>query len=332
MSANITKTSLALGLANDSLAIIDVYKQKNSPPINNIPSTNAKAKKAAETYRNQPSLAKVSAAKAQGGIIGALPSALELVDRLSKLSNDARGPIQKLPPATLTEMLTTLGQNPNSELATLFVDGQKYTNKKYKDVDSLANLISSITGNAQVIKVLDLEGENALFGTIIKSAIALGVPKAIDQILDKISDEKLRKKLMVDNLEISARMSDLVTVNKVLDEIGVEKALTKVPKLINVLLTFYRIPETKKPESIASLKTKLLTLLNRINPTWSDTTRNGVTIKNLEPFTYSSKDARTLFTTDDNYRTLAMIAPTYKSENVMRLLRRSYPKAGFSSL
>jgi len=333
MAANIANTSIALGQMSEDLATIDVYKQKNTKaPINKIAPTNSLAQKAGEAFRNNPEIAKISAAKAQGGIAAAIPSTLEMIDRLSKLSKDARGPIMDLPPATLSDLLTSMGQDPNSAYATVFIDGQKFANKKYKDVDSLTNLITSITGNTGLMKVLDLQSEGALFGSIVKQAIAMGLPKAIDHILDKISDEKLKKKLMVENLEIAARMSDLDTVNKVLDIIGVQKALTRVPKLINIILTFYNIPNNEKPPTITQLKTKLFNLLSRINPTWYETKRNGETIKNLEPFTYSSRDAKTLFATDDNFRVQSMIASSYKSDNIMRLLRRSYPRGGFSSL
>src|SRR5690606_31120606 len=130
----------------------------------------------------------------------------------------------------LNELLTLLGKNPNSELTSVLIEGERFNNKKYKDASSFTKLVNAIVGNESLMKVLDLESEGALVGLLIKQAIALGIPKAIDALLDKISDEKLKKQLMVDSLETAARSSDLVTVNKVLDIIGVPKALARVPK------------------------------------------------------------------------------------------------------
>lgn len=196
-----------------------------------------------------------------------------------------------------------------------------------KDV---VKLLNSVVTDGEIATFFDSASKFAILGDVLTQASRLGIPDVIDSVLDNLADDKQKQKLLVDNLYMFVQQGDLDNIQKVLDECGRSKLLARMPNIVNQILKMYRFGNKVTVADYPSLTTKLVNLLNGLNPNWTQYNRAGDVIGNLEPFTEASPDSLTLLKNTNTYRLAAMIGPTYRSINVMDELKRQYPLAALS--
>jgi hypothetical protein len=197
-----------------------------------------------------------------------------------------------------------------------------------------------------------------VFGKIMAKASEYGIPEAIDMLLAKMADDKERKRLLIENLKNFVYQSDLVSINKVIDYVGAQGALARVPDFVSLLMTFYHYPMGVSKPTVA-LRDQLAATLARVDPNWYLYNRKVVNdplwsvqkrrcnspgavsdnmVSNLEPFTYASPDALALFllptpatapfavVTNIWYES-ALIAGSHLSRSLLELAREDFPFA-----
>lgn len=196
------------------------------------------------------------------------------------------------------------------------------------DARGISNFLVNLTGNNQLASTLDIAGEMAVFNQVLRKAIDLGVVEVIDTLWEEAKDRKRAKQMLIGSLRLLAFTSNLAGINKVLDYIGRQEALAREPNLIQYIMTFYKIPDGKGRANYESLWQDLKGTLDRVDPKWDKYQREGNAVGNLDPFTYASQDALILFQRKDQYRTTCLIAPVYRSRQLVQLARQNYPQIG----
>lgn len=190
------------------------------------------------------------------------------------------------------------------------------------DLDSakgVTEFLKTMSGDEAFIEYFDLQAEFAVIDSILDKSIELGIPQAIDILADKIEDDKARRELLIRSLRSSAQSSNLDNVEKVLDLIGVDKALTNVPDLIEVMLTNYYVdPNDKESERLGQL---LLSLLTRIDPIWPrlpitnyQSLGNTEELVDLRHFNIASPMAKEIFKRNGYYKYVVVSKTLIASE------------------
>lgn len=204
-------------------------------------------------------------------------------------------------------------------------------------VASLSQAIQSITRTVGNTGLIDTKGKYAAALGLLDMAISLGVPQLIDDIIQYVKVNKESKRLLIESVRGVIVRSDLNTLNKILDLVGSEGVLQRVPDAVSLLLTFYRFQWGTKPEHYPARRAELLTVLARIRTDWSSANRGITAVSDLGATNYMSGAAKTLLTliqpgtTDANYFDQpylleATMAGAYPSQDLQRLSNKLYPE------
>lgn len=200
-----------------------------------------------------------------------------------------------------------------------------------KDAD-----LSSATGITKAIKKLtkdsaigDFIDNNAELGiamSYLDEAVKLGIPSMIDALIKKYRDDKRFIERLINSTRSVIMRSDIDSLNIILDEVGSEGVLSRVPDACTLLLSAYRYPRKTEPKEYPDKRTQLLTVLNRIDPLWDTLPRAGVTTSALQPFFRISKQASELLLMEPGYDVPIMIAKSYPPVDLGSLARRCFPR------
>lgn len=123
--------------------------------------------------------------------------------------------------------------------------------------------------------------------------------------------------------------SDLEMLNFFIDNLGAEAIMAQYPDTIRNLLQNYRMP-LNGVENLNTEYTRLIDTINRLDPKWATSLRGEEEISNLFNFSKASKDSVYLLTsyTDSVYIPEGLISKSYLKNDIPKLLRAQYPKAG----
>lgn len=199
---------------------------------------------------------------------------------------------------------------------------------KANDAKGFTELLKTATGSSALIEFLDLEAEAAILDHLIDQAIQLGIPQAIDIVLEKIEDDKIRRKIILNNIRSSAIWSDLDYIDKAVELVGSSGVLARVPDLISLITRYYSIPRRSKSSDYGDLLGKLKSTLNGVDPSWMFTTKLDVVVGNLEAFTEASNDCEKLFLLDENLVTSTLIGKAYKVQSISSVAKFNYAHIG----
>ncbi len=272
-------TSIVTDANKDALAVVDVYSQKsNSTPLNRIKQLTPNIENTFSAIKNNSILAEIKKIKDAPSLVDRITTVDALYSRLSELQAGLRGSLTKLDNSSIQELIAVLGGDPNSKLAKVVMDGKSFYNLKTKDTNAFVKLVAGVLGDTNILKFFDLEAEGALLGQLVGMAMELGLGDVVDKLIDKVSDEKIKKKLLEDNLLTAVLSSDIKTVIKIVNELGVAKCLLKQPTIVYDLISYYRIDRRVEGNAsgelipnninITDLRNEIETLLARFNPEW----------------------------------------------------------------
>ena len=195
-----------------------------------------------------------------------------------------------------------------------------------KSATDVAVMLNTISGNSALASVLDMESQFSIMGTMLQRASELGIFDAIDMILAKMEDDEERKRLLIENLRSFIYNADLSSVNKVIDYIGANGVLGRVPEFTMLMMMFYKYPYGVDRPNI-DLKNALEATLVRVDPNWALYSRDGNMISNLEPFSYASPEAIAVFALDSNYFVPTQIAKAHPSLDIVARASQDFPHA-----
>ena len=197
-----------------------------------------------------------------------------------------------------------------------------------------AELVSGITGLDYLKQFPDLQAQMALIGSVLKEAIELGLPDAIDDLLKMVSDENARKQLLISNLERCAKAGDLASLDKIKGYIGAKDMYARCPKLVTYVMQGYMFPTSGDQPKYEKIYNHMVSLFGEVNPNWDRDVRDGVVVGRLDSFTTASSSTQTVFTKVGNrnangvdHVAMALIAPNYRSDALKNIAKQNFPKA-----
>lgn len=254
------------------------------------------------------------------------------------------------------------GANTMIDSVKLVMNGvdQTFLNSDYKSVSGIMGFISDLAGN-QLINVFDLGAQAALVKGILSEVSAWGIPDIIDETFGAKWNEESRSYDYTYNDEfrfsVTKRASDSLSPSTSLNVIerlmlhGGSKALVaENPAYPDQLLSGYVIPEgcvaggpypvvAGEPHGAQTQPNyydegrRLINILNELKPGWFYANRQVFTgnawrtdpVWNLQYLTSASEGARLVMATDAKVRIGLMVAPFYRIEPGLQMLKTMYP-------
>lgn len=198
-----------------------------------------------------------------------------------------------------------------------------------EDADKVTTLdrIVRATKGESILRLFDLQAEAALLNTLLDMAISLGIPGAILALLDKIEDDKVKQRVLLNRLRQSAYASDIDSIEETIKLTSMSRVRSKVPDLVSLILKHYRLPPRTKKSEHPAQSARLISLVTQIDPNWFQTRRQNEWVLNLEHYSECSDDATMLLMMDPNHQLNAMMAKTYPREHKHEVARRLHPYA-----
>jgi len=361
MAATLAPSTYATG-PTDSVATVDVYISTNIEVKNKIADNTTAAK--AVVNESLDKILDISKTLKPGKLsklgIKGVKSQLAAIkdvtqgdakDRLNGLLG--RGVVNDLATTTVTGLLAGLGvRDANGKLSKsllglaggvkpmdALIDGNPKlkvlsgaveTIRSAKDLRSskdIVGLMSKVLGNNELASVLDLESKFVVLRKVLDKAVFLGVPELYDKFFAHFDKPDERRAFANSAIDSAIRNPNIDLLNLILDSIGSSALLSRFPNAISIILRNYRYPRGLGSATLLEA-TKLIALLERIDPYWLQYKRNGVWVSNLEPLTYASIESMALLKFIPTVRTEWLIAKSYPSSTVLGVYRRAYPKAG----
>lgn len=233
---------------------------------------------------------------------------------------------------TNPEFLDNLAKS--NPYAKAVIDGKNFLvkAKDIKDVNGLMALAGEFTGNKEIASVLNIKNEMAIAKVLIDSINAAGIPALGKKIIDNFKDSKEKRQLALNTTGSLAAGSHLEELNAVVDEYGSDAVKLSNSTLVLNLLTNYTnplaTPDNPKQPNPSDLLAKLLESLNKIDPNWKYTKRNGVNVYNLDVFSQLSVDAFNLFSIDPELKIPTTTSKEYLTNmftNSLTMLEQQYP-------
>lgn len=208
-------------------------------------------------------------------------------------------------------------------------DGVEYVRNsddyKIDDFQTAFKVLGNITGNPEIAKVVDLEAKFSAVNSLIGIATQLKVPFLLDELKNVLSEDEYTEASRNSLIQV-AKNSDLISVNKIVDEIKPGMTLATKPDLIEYLLANFRVIDPSKGIGLEHAN-ELVQTLDRIKPDWDKIKRRGVLVKNVGIYAGCSEDAFTALKLLPDHGFAVQIARLYAKQSNIQSLRNSFPRA-----
>lgn len=174
----------------------------------------------------------------------------------------------------------------------------------FGSVTGISNLITSVTGQKDLLKVLGIDDTLASLKLINDIANVWGIPKLADKLLGTLSTDEDKLTYLTDLLPSALTSAHIENINLCIDNLGAAFIMNQYPLAITTILGNYSISSDKttptKDDSVALINT-----LNRLNAHWHSYDRSGAWIYDLKVFATATDTARTALEMDT-----ALLMPT----------------------
>ena len=185
--------------------------------------------------------------------------------------------------------------------------------------------IQGVLGNRDLIESLDLGAEAALVGELINQAVRAGIPTAVDVLLRNASNDANRRYIVTRNIAPILFSGDIATLENILNYTSPSVIGSLRPSFATDFLANLRLPYGTPYSEYPALKDQVISILDRINPSWHLRMRDGELIATLIPFVRMSKDAKEIFLTSEAYRLQTTVASKYGDTSMAKIIRAQYP-------
>lgn len=219
-----------------------------------------------------------------------------------------------------------LDGNPNLKMV---YGGVKFAKdiKNMDDAKALATLANAISGDSQLAKALDMQGEFNMLGNFLTLASVVKANDAVDTVDDRLETPEEKERFFITTVDTAVENSNIYLLKRAIQYSGSDKVLAKKPDTIESLLSNYELPDETKAPRQQDLD-DLLEVLVLLNPDWDKYSRNGVLVTDLGVFASAGEPAKSVFNLNAVYREYYMFLEAYPSEDLMALAKRNYPRTG----
>jgi hypothetical protein len=188
------------------------------------------------------------------------------------------------------------------------------------------SLISTITRSNELGGLFDVGGESSLLAGVMREAIALGVPDAIDVLIENAKHDDIAYNALYANMQVAVDYSDLDTINTMIERVGVNAFLGQCPDAVQRLLSSYELPVGTSSANYDNEWAALETVLNTLKPGWGKVDRDGALVNDLTFYANVSGDARKLMLRVNDHLVPVLIGSTYPDKrDMISELRTMYP-------
>lgn len=228
-----------------------------------------------------------------------------------------------------------LGADPRTTAVIIGASETLLDSDNFSDAESFTEMLAKIANDDDLAEVLDMGTQFGVLDSMIGKAVELGIPQAIDHLLNEYQDDKQRCQSLLRNIRTAAINSELSTIEKAVDHCGGDAVYDKQNDIVELILRYYRIPRDLSRSDYKQEKERILTLIEEIDPKWNKKTFRYTDedgneyveqINDLTPYTRASEDALRLLKKDNEHVVPAMIAPSYPRERIHVTARRYHPQ------
>jgi hypothetical protein len=217
------------------------------------------------------------------------------------------------------------GKNYYKSIKVLTQNGQhNIDNADYDSVSGILAMVSDVTGSG-AFEATNLAVEAAVLHTAIEQLTDLGVPELVDDVMQEIKDEQLRKTVARRSAGRLATSGNIDTIEIALNSVGAPPLTASQPTLPQQVLARYKLKEGSTRADYPERLVQLVRVMNQLKPDWFWTYRGSERVWNLAMLSTASDDARLVLLSDEEYRTPTLIASSYPQRDVTRLMKDMYP-------
>lgn len=195
--------------------------------------------------------------------------------------------------------------------------------KELGTATGVVNLLTELTGNTELGKVLNLAPEFLLYGSLLGDATKLRMPELIDVIFEKSADVDQREKVMITGIPTVVANSDIETLEKIATTLGNEALVAIQPDIIPSILTNYKTL-SGLPPTPADVE-QLTTMLERIDTKWLTYNRYGVDVVDLSVLNNLSPHAYEALRLVPEVKDVLALVGLYKTQTLGELLHTYKP-------
>lgn len=316
----------------DDLLVTDVYGVSDGGILNGLADKiGGFAKDAFGSLRKSPNLlSDLTSMIASGGNNWAI-SKENLLDRVVSTLGGRAGIVGNLATG-LRDTITNGTGLPagiyDTAVALIGGNNSRFNAGNITSARDVFSLINQITNSNQMGGFTDIGSESSLMAGIMREAIALGVPDAIDVLVQHANNDEVAYNALYANMVVAVEYSDLDSINLMIEKIGVNAFLSQVPNAVPLLLSSYELPSGTTEAEYETELEALEACLGALRPNWYQVKRNGVFVSDLTAYADLSADARKLLLRRDEHQVAAIIGATYTGRpDVIDELQRLYPLA-----
>ena len=334
----------------DPLAKVDVYTKAPCSIVNAVgPSTVSAMKAAADNvkkFTESPSLkglkgiidsveklTKTDIGKMVGDIVGGKVN----IDSLGK---EIAGNIldsYKVNSDSVLEQMGSLGIGSKQiqEMADKITDnGMKVITagkeivKQIEDVKSikdLNDLAGKITGDKNLIEVIDLKNRFDLTGALVNYSDSIGLPDIADKLIATMNNED-QVKFFKDKIDNFVDSSNIERIKESIEKVGPKVLLAETPKLVENILK--NVNKGIDIDVNLDKALEITDLVESINSDWLKTTRNGVEVISTEILANANDTIKKVLNKNPELAELIAIKDQYKITDFKTLTGNCYGNIG----
>jgi len=330
--------SVFIGGPDDSAAVVDIYSTTDSKVKTSLLTRSKEvAGSIMQALTSDPELLFTAASSLMNKGDGLAFNKEDLFSALtsSSLGDSAGGMVSNLSSGlkdNIGKALTSISGNNQLSMGLMSTVGSVTENLSISDLQdsrSMTSFLSTLTENADISKVINLDSEYAVLGTFVNEAIRQGSVGAFDTMLDSYEGKPeynyVVRRVLSKSISSAVYSGRLEFIKKTITKLGRVAVLAELPNVIEMILMFYRKPKHLKSRQYRGELTKLLEVLVMIDPDWSTYNRDGEEITRIDIFTYAGDDAKMLLALDDDNKVPLMIAEKYPVINCLAKIQSMFP-------
>lgn len=333
-SKNLTGAKLVQGFLEtgpkDSTLVTDVFGISDNNILNGVSEKiSGFAKDAFNEIRRSPNLVTDLVSMVSSGGKNWALSKEGLADRIVSALGGRTGILENLSSSLKGTIVNATGLPENiydTAVSLLGSNRVSFNAGQMNSAREVFSLINQITGSNEMKGFFDVGSESSLMSGVMREAIILGVPDAIDVLVDKAKDDQIAYNALYANMRVAVENSDLDAINLMVTKVGVNAFLSQVPDAVPLLLSRYQLPMGTTTENYDNELDALKAVLSSLRPNWGQVQRNGEWVNDLTAFCTISEDGRKLMLRDPLLQVPIIIGSTYSNRlDVIDSLHQMYP-------
>lgn len=173
--------------------------------------------------------------------------------------------------------------------------------------------------------IVDRTAQTAFLNVMIQYTVSAGMWEGIDTLLAQYTVKQDGIDALANSAVYAINAGDVYTLRAVVDRVSVARVVALNKSVIVDLLRNFRFKSDATNAQYPDYRTRLVDLLNMLEPGWDVKQFGRFTAKLLAPFTACSQDVTTLLQYDPQYRDQVLMAKLYPEQDKIELLKANYP-------